>query len=150
MYIRYPVRNFRCPFCGARVPTETYKGWKPWICPGCSAELQFSAAYGQTTPLVFFAVALLPLYTVGFRGWQLFGTAILLGLVLMALFLGPLERVLPPKLEAYRPPPWKKEKDRFVTLFPRGMPDPERPNDAQSGHEQSGVPQPANGPEEEK
>lgn len=30
MILQYPVRNFRCPYCGAKMPTEEYKGWKPW------------------------------------------------------------------------------------------------------------------------
>ena len=136
MYIRYPVRNFKCPFCGARVPTETYRGWKPWKCPGCSAELQFSAAYCQILPLVFFAMALLFLFITGFRSWQLLVGAIFLGFVLTMLLTGPLTRVLPPKLERYRPPAWKRKKNKFVTLFPGGVADPERPDGgSQSGHE---------------
>jgi len=151
MYIPYPIRNFKCPFCGARMPTEEYKGWKPWKCPGCSAELQFSAAYGQIFPLVCFVVALLFLYITGFRSWQLFVAAIFLGFVLDILLFLPVTRVLPPRLETYRPPPWKKKRDKFVTLFPRGVVDPERPEGAaQSGQEPPSDPQSANGPQKER
>jgi hypothetical protein len=79
MVIRYPVRNFRCPFCGAKMPTEEYKGWKPWKCPGCSAELQFSQADGFILQLCFLGLALLLLYLLGLRGWQLGVGTVLLG-----------------------------------------------------------------------
>ena len=148
MYIRYPIRNFRCPFCGARVPTETYIGWKPWKCPGCSAELQFSAAYGQIVQLVALVVVLLFLCLTGLRGWQLFFATILLGFVLAVLLFLPFTRVLPPKLETYRPPPWKE--DKFVTLFPRGVVDPERPDaDGQSVGEQPNDLHSTDGPQKE-
>ena len=116
MYIAYPVRNFRCPFCGARMPTETYKGWQPWKCPDCARDLQFSEAYGWIVQLVFFLFSLSSLYFFGFRGWQLFGAAIVAAFALTVLFVGPLHRVIPPRLEAYRPPPWKENK--YLTLFP--------------------------------
>ncbi len=143
MHIRYPVRSFKCPFCGARMLPEEYKGWKPWKCHGYSAELQVSAAYGQTVQLVVFATVLLVLYLTGFRGWQLFVAAIFLAFVLTALLVGPLGRVLPPRLERYRPAAWRQ--DRFVTLSPRGVVDPEKPDgEGQSGHEQPSDPHSAN------
>lgn len=125
--------------------TEEYRGWKPWKCHGCSAELQFSAAYLRTVQLGFLLVVLLFLYITGFRGWQLFGGTIFLGLAL-TVFVGPLTRVLPPKLERYCPPPWKT--DKFVTLFPHGVAGTERPDgDGQSEHEQPSSLQSANGPQ---
>jgi hypothetical protein len=66
--------------------------------------------------LFFWGVALLALYLLGFRGLQLFGAALAGGFVLTVLLAGPLDRVLPPPLESYRPPPWREPK--FVTLFP--------------------------------
>jgi hypothetical protein len=128
MYIRYPVRNFRCPFCGAKMPTETYEGWKPWKCPGCARELQFSEAYSWIVLLCFFAVALLSLYLLGLRGWQLFVTVVLAGFFLTLVLTGPLHRIAPPRLEPYRPPPWKENK--FVTLFPRERVDSDEPKEA--------------------
>ena len=116
MYIRYPVRNFRCPFCGAKMPTEQYKAWKPWRCPGCSQELQFSETYNRVVQSCFFGVALLSLYLAGLRGWQLFGAVLLAGSLLTLLLTVPLHRIVPPRLERYRPPPWKEA--RFATLFP--------------------------------
>jgi phage FluMu protein Com len=119
MVFRYPVRNFRCPFCGAKMRTEEYKGWKPWKCPGCSAELQFSKAHGAIVQLCFFGVALVFLYLQGFRGWQLGGITVLGGGLLALMLYGPLTKILPPRLELYRqplPPPWKAEK--FTTIFP--------------------------------
>lgn len=131
MVIRYPVRNFRCPFCGAKMPTEQYNGWKPWKCPGCSAELQFSQVYGQIVQLCFFGVALLILYLLGLRGWKLFGAVVLAGPLLTIIFIGPLGRIVPPQLEPYSPQPsspWKQPK--FVTLFPRENADGNKPNKA--------------------
>ena len=117
MSIHYPVRHFRCPFCNAKMPTEEYKGWKPWKCPGCSRELQFSEAYGWIVQLCFFGVVFLSLYLLGLRGWHLLGAAVLVGSLLTVVLIGPLHRILPPRLEAYRPPPWKE--DKFTTLFHR-------------------------------
>ena len=128
MYIRYPVRNFRCPFCGAKVPTEQYGGWEPWKCPGCAGELQFSEAYGWIAQLCFFGVPLLTLYLLGLRGWQLFGAVVLAGSFLTVVFIGPLHRIVPPRLEPYRPPPWKENK--FTTLFPRERVDSDKPKEA--------------------
>jgi hypothetical protein len=116
VYVRYPVRNFKCPFCGERMPTQEYKGWKPWVCPGCSAELQFSEAHGSILQLCFFVVALFSLYLMGIRGWQLAVGTVLAGFVLAVIFGAPLDRILPPRLEPYKPSPWKQEKS--VTLFP--------------------------------
>jgi hypothetical protein len=94
-------------------------------------------------------MALLFLYITGFRSWQLFVATIFLGFVLDVLLFLPVTRVLPPRLEAYRPPPWRE--DKFVTLFPRGVADPERPEEAtQSGHESPSDPESANGPQNER
>ncbi len=116
MYFRYPVRNFRCPFCNTKMPTEQYQGWRPWRCPGCSVELQFSKVHGSIVQLCFLGVALVSLYLMGLRGWQLCGGAVLGGALLALVLYGPLTRFLPPWLEEYRPPPWKKgkEEDKFV------------------------------------
>lgn len=125
MYFRYPVRNFRCPFCGAKMPTEQYKGWKPWICPGCSQELQFSETYGWVVQLFFLGVALLLLYLLGFRGWQLLGFTAVAGFLLTVIFIGPLGRIIPPRLESYRPrewPHWRSSAPSdgsILQLFPR-------------------------------
>ena len=77
--------------------TEEYKGWKPWVCHGCSAELQFSDAYGWVVQLCLFGVALLALYLLGFRGWKLFGATVLAGSLLTVVLIGPLGRILPPR-----------------------------------------------------
>ena len=103
--------------------------------------------------LVFFVVALLFLYAAGFRSWQMFVAAIFLAFALTVLLIGPLTRVLPPKLEAYRPPPWRegKKEDKFVTLFPREEVDPERPErGGQRGLEPPSDRQSANGPQKER
>jgi hypothetical protein len=111
------------------MPTEEYKGWKPWVCPGCSAELQFSDAYGWIVQLCFFGVALFALYLLGFRGWKLLGAAVLAAALLTVVLIGPLGRILPPGLEPYRPSPWKKDKeeDKFETLFPHERADSDNP-----------------------
>lgn len=106
MQIRYPVRNFRCPFCGVKMPTEEYRGGKPWICPGCSQGLQFSRTHGCLVQLCFLGVALIVLYFLGMRGWELFVGALLCGGVLAMVFIGPLDRLIPRRLESYRPPEW--------------------------------------------
>ena len=89
------------------MPTEEYKGWKPWVCRGCSRELQFSERYGSILQLLCLGVALVSLYLLGFRGWRLALLTIVTGAVLAIVLGGPLGRILPPKLEPYRPPPWR-------------------------------------------
>jgi hypothetical protein len=105
MYIRYPVRNFRCPTCGAKMPTEQYKGWTPWVCPNCSEEWQFSKMYGVAVQLCCWVLAFIALYAMGFRGWGLFLLAFLGGVPLTVLGAA-LHRVIPPRLEPYEAPFW--------------------------------------------
>jgi len=152
MYIRYPVRNFKCPFCGTRMPTEEYRGWKPWKCPGCSAALQFSEAYGYIVQVCFFGVALLSLSLLGLRGWRLVGAVVLAGSLLTVVLTGPLHRVIPPPLEPYRPPAWKRDRDhKFVTLFPRGQADPGSAEGAsRHRHEPPSGLESADGPQKER
>jgi hypothetical protein len=64
-----------------------------------------------------FGVALLFLYLLGVRGWQLVPSTILVGFGMAIVLAGPLDRIIPPPLEPYQPPAWKKEK--LVTLFRR-------------------------------
>jgi len=119
MYLRYPVRNFRCPFCGAKMRTEEIRAFQPWVCLDCSRELQFSKAHLCVLQMVFWLVALLILYYLDFHGWRLLVGTILLGGGLAFVLAGPLDRILPPALEPYELPPWKQPKQpRLVTLFP--------------------------------
>jgi hypothetical protein len=124
------------------MPTEEYNSWKPWVCPGCSAELQFSKAQGSIMQLYFFGIALLLLYLVGVRGWQLAVGTVLLGFALAFVLSGPLTRILPPRLEPFAPPPWKKDKetDKFVedglmTLFPHERAGSDKPKQADQSEE---------------
>ena len=118
------------------MPTETYRGWEPWVCPGCSRGLQFSEAYGWVLQLVLFGIALLITYLLAIRGWRLFGAALVGGFVLTVVLVGPLSRMLPPSLEPYRPPAWKETKS--VTLFPDDMTHhEEREETLQAADEQS-------------
>jgi hypothetical protein len=96
--------------------TEEYKGWKPWVCHGCSAELQFSAADGSIEQLCIFGVALLVLYLLGVRGWHLVLGTLIGGFLAAVALVVPLDRVLPRRLEPFRPPPWD-EGPKFTTLF---------------------------------
>lgn len=105
MYIRYPVRNFRCPSCGARMPTEQFRGWRPWVCPNCSQEWQFSEMYETVVQLCCWVLAFIALYAMGFRSWGLFLWAFFGGIALTILG-PPLHRVLPPRLEPYKAPFW--------------------------------------------
>ena len=57
-----------------------------------------------------FGVALLCLYSVGVVGWHLAVATILAGLGLAFVLAGPLDRVIPPRLEPYEPPWWKQQK----------------------------------------
>ena len=57
-----------------------------------------------------FGVALLGLYSAGVAGWHLAVGAILVGFGLAIVLGGPLDRVIPPRLEPYEAPPWKQEK----------------------------------------
>ena len=104
MNIRYPVRNFKCPSCGERMPTEQYRGGRPWVCPSCSQEWQFSKMHGTVVQLGSWVAVFVGLYAMGFRGWQLFVLGFLGGVVLTVIVAGPLDRVIPPRLEAYEIP----------------------------------------------
>ncbi len=55
------------------------------------------------------------LYSVGVVGWHLAVGTILAGLVLAVVLAGPLDRVIPPRLEPYEAPYWKQ--DKYVRLF---------------------------------
>ena len=117
MYIRYPVRNFKCPFCGTKMPTETFRASEPWICTGCSEALQFLQTHRSVVQLCMFGVALLGLYSAGVAGWHLAVGTILAGLVLNIVLAGPLDRVVPPPLEPYEAPFWKQGKqDKYGRL----------------------------------
>jgi hypothetical protein len=106
MYIRYPVRNFRCPSCGARMPTEQYRGWRPWVCPNCSQEWQFSKMHGSVVQLCSWVLVFIALYAMGFRGWGLFLLAFFGGVAVTVVFGAPLDRIIPPRLEQYEAPFW--------------------------------------------
>lgn len=106
MHIPYPVRNFRCPSCGGKMPTEQFRGWRPWVCPGCSEEWQFSKMHGSVEQVCFWVLAFFALYAMGYRGWELFLLAFFGGLALAVVFGGPLDRVIPPRLEPYEVPFW--------------------------------------------
>jgi hypothetical protein len=109
--------------------TEEYKGWKPWVCHGCSAELQFSAADGSILQLCFLVVALLVLYLLGVRGWHLVLGTVIGGFLAAFVFGAPLDRIMPRRLEPFRPPPWD-EGPKFVTLFPHEDSNGDKPKHA--------------------
>ncbi len=106
MYIRYPKSNFRCPACGAKMPTEQFRGWRPWVCPGCSQEWQFSEMYGSVVQLCSWVLVFIVLYAMGSRGWGLFLLTLFGGVALTILVGGPLNQVIPPRLELYEAPFW--------------------------------------------
>lgn len=106
MYIRYPVRNFRCPSCGVRMPTEQYRGARPWVCPSCSQQWQFSKTHGSVVQLCSWVLVFIALYAIGFRGWELFLLAFVGGVALTVVLAGPLDRIIPPRLEQYEAPFW--------------------------------------------
>lgn len=88
------------------MPTEQYRGNRPWICPNCSEEWQFSKMHGTVLQLCFWVLAFIALYAMGFHGWELFLLAFLGGLALTVALAGPLDRVIPPRLEPYEAPFW--------------------------------------------
>lgn len=106
MDIRYPERNFRCPACGAKMPTEQLKAFKPWVCPGCSQEWQFSEMHDVIVQLCLWGLVFIVLYGMGSRGWGLFLLTLFGGLALAIVVAGPLDRVLPRRLEPYKAPFW--------------------------------------------
>jgi len=66
-----------------------------------------------------FGVALLCLYSMGVVGWHLAVGTILAGLVLAVVLAGPLDRVIPPRLEPYEAPFWNQGKqEKYLRLFP--------------------------------
>ena len=106
MYIPYPVSNFRCPSCGAKMPTEQYSGWRPWVCPSCSEEWQFSQMHGTVVQLCSWVLVFIALYAMRYRGWELFLLTFLGGVALTIIVAGPLDLVIPPRLEPYEAPFW--------------------------------------------
>lgn len=64
-----------------------------------------------------FAVALVCLYALGVAGWRLALGMILLGFGMAVVLAGPLDRVIPPRLEPYEAPWWKQPKqDKYGRL----------------------------------
>ena len=122
--MRAPVRNFKCPFCGSRMPTEQYKFGQPWKCPSCSRPLQFSEAYGYVVEFLMAALIFVVLYALGVRGWYLL-CALVLWFPATVIVIGPLHRIIPPRLEPYRPIEWQFSLHHRspLTLFPPGDPD---------------------------
>lgn len=88
------------------MPTEQYRGGRPWICPSCSQEWQFSKTHGSVVQLCAWVVVFIGLYAIGFRRWELFLLAFVGGVVLTVILAGPLDRIIPPRLEAYEAPYW--------------------------------------------
>ena len=132
--ISYPVRNFRCPFCGARVPTEQYRGGRPWVCPGCSRPLQFSATYEKFLSYGALGTSFLCCYLLGLWGWQLIIASLVIWFPLLFIFIGIFHRFVPPRLEAYE--------GSVLTLFPPPGADSEQgePEDGKDGSGSPGVP----------
>ena len=125
----YPRRNFKCPFCRARMPIEQYRAFQPWKCPGCGRALQFSAAHGYVVAACFALLTLPILYVVGMRGWWLLGGTLTLWFPATILFIGPLDRIFSPRLEPYRPISGRAQSSsKFLSLFP-----PENDDDSASG-----------------
>lgn len=112
--------------------TEEYRAGA-WICHGCSRNLQFSRVHGRVVQLCLTLAALLAFYLYGLRGLQLGGATILGGVILTIVLIGPLDRILPRKLELYQTrDPYEVTSRSLVTLFPAGIPDPDKPERA--GH----------------
>ena len=62
-------------------------------------------------------VSLVGLYSVGVVGWHLAVGTILAGLALTVVLAGPLDRVLPPRLEPFEAPFWKQGKqEKYLRL----------------------------------
>ncbi len=121
MYIRYPERNFRCPACGAKMPTEQFRGFKPWICPGCSQEWQFSEMHDVMLQLCSWVLVFVVLYAMGSRGWGLFFLTLFGGVALAIVVAGPLDRVIPRRLEPYEAPFWAARGKSVLGLSDEGQ-----------------------------
>jgi hypothetical protein len=79
-----------------------------------------------------FGVALVCLYALGVTGWRLAVGVILLGFGMAFVLAGPLDRVIPPRLEPFEAPWWKLPKqDKYGRLHLEERVDPE--DDKQAG-----------------
>jgi hypothetical protein len=98
----YPERNFRCPACGHKMRTEEYRAFSPWVCRRCGEQLQFSRAYGaiQTWGTLLLSLAICYLFRLS--GWEFVLIAVIIWPVLLFLS-NSVHRVVPPRLERYRP-----------------------------------------------
>jgi hypothetical protein len=82
-----------------------------------------------------FGVALLCLHSLGVVGWHLAVGTILAGLVLAVVLAGPLDRVIPPRLEPYEAPLWKQGKqDKYLRLFSDERTDSEDDKETDNSH----------------
>ena len=131
MRSQYPERNFRCPFCGTRVPTEQYRGGGPWVCSKCFRPLQFSASYGKFLSYGALGMSFLCCYLIGLWGWQLIILSLVIWFPLLFVFIGIFHRVVPPRLEPYE--------GSMLTLFSPPGADSEG-NEPEDGKDDSGSP----------
>ncbi len=97
---------------------EEYKALKPWTCPACSRQFQFSVASGNVLTWSALAVGLIVLYCLGFRGASLFAMAVILWFPVLLLLIGIFDPLFPPRLEAYRSKKSRKE-ESIQTLLGR-------------------------------
>jgi hypothetical protein len=113
----YPVRNFRCPACGAKMDTREYRAFKPWTCRQCGEQLQFSRRYGNVLGWTVMGCSFILAYAIGLRGWQF----VIAGIViwLLGMLLSPaIDKYFPPSLERYKPLESGFGRPKPLTLFP--------------------------------
>ena len=91
----------KCPYCGATKSNRQFHAWQPWICPGCSRQLQISQKYLLLTALSAAALSAGICFLAGLRGLNLLvgAVALLIPMDLGCIYLR--NRFLPLRLEPY-------------------------------------------------
>lgn len=88
------------------MPNVLYEARKPWTCPRCFSQFQFSDRYGNAVTWGALVPAFVAAYALGARGFWLFAGAVLLWSPVMFICIVALAHLVPPPLKPYvaRPP----------------------------------------------
>jgi hypothetical protein len=92
------------------MPNDQYEAGKPWICPGCSRQFQFSGTYGNVVTWGTIGLTLAASYALGLRGVWLVVLATLLWFPALFLCTAMLDHLAPPRLKPFQPKPTGRPK----------------------------------------
>jgi ribosomal protein L37AE/L43A len=94
---------FKCPSCGATMRNDRRKANRPWTCPACSQEFQFSPQYRKVVALGSLLLTVVLLFILELRGLRLLLATLVLWLPVFSISIFLAERIIPPTLQPFRP-----------------------------------------------